>query len=96
MKKGTLKPLSDRIIVRKLPAETTTPGGIIVKEPLEKHEKGYIIAVGPGRMGPEGLVKMTVKPGDAVLFENGIGQPFKLKGEDVLLMYEGDVIGIFT
>ena len=96
MKKYPLMPLQDRIIVRLLPEEEVAKNGIVIPNKQEKHARGFVVAVGPGRQGPSGLVKMTVKVGDTVLFDKGAGQDFKIRGDEVVLMFEGDLIGIFS
>jgi chaperonin GroES len=78
-----LRPLHDRIIVKRLEEERKSAGGIVIPD------------AGPGKTDDHGkLVAMGVKPGDKVLFGKYSGQEFKLEGQDLLHMREDDVIGI--
>jgi chaperonin GroES len=91
-----LKPIGDRIIVRREAAEDRTAGGIILPDTAKnKPQKGEVIAVGPGRVKPDGTrTKMQLKAGDKVLFTSWAGDEFKDRGRDgeILVMHEGDVL----
>ena len=91
-----LRPLHDRIIVKRLEEDRKTPGGIVIPDTAtEKPSMGEVVAVGPGKTDEHGkLQPMGVKPGDKVLFGKYSGQEFKLEGQDLLHMREDDVIGI--
>jgi chaperonin GroES len=92
----TLRPLHDRIIVRRLEEERKSAGGIVIPDTAaEKPSMGEVIAAGPGKTDDGGkLVAMGVKVGDKILFGKYSGQEFKLDGKDLLHMREDDVIGI--
>ncbi|MCI4410618.1 MAG: co-chaperone GroES [Thiotrichales bacterium] len=91
-----LRPLSDRVVVRRMEEEKTTAGGIVLPDSAkEKPAKGEILAVGEGKRADNGnLVPMTVKVGDNVLFGKYAGQEVKVDGKDVLVMREDDIIAI--
>ena len=91
-----LRPLHDRILVKRLEEEQVTKGGIIIPDSAkEKPMKGEVIAVGPGRRDDAGaLIPMEVKAGDLVLFGKYAGQTVKIDGEELLVMREDDVMGV--
>lgn len=91
-----LRPLSDRVVVRRMEEEKTTAGGIVLPDSAkEKPAKGEILAVGEGKRADNGnLVPMSVKVGDNVLFGKYAGQEVKVDGKDVLVMREDDIIAI--
>lgn len=91
-----IKPLSDRILVRRLEAEEKTKGGIIIPDTAkEKPREGKIVAVGEGRRDDDGKRwPLTVKAGDKVLFNSYAGTDIKIDGEEFLIMKEEDVLGI--
>lgn len=91
-----IKPLADRVIVKPMPAEETTKGGIILPDTAkEKPIEGTIIAVGPGRITDEGKeIKMNVKEGDKVLYGKYSGTEVNIEGEEYLIMRESDIYGI--
>ena len=92
----TLKPLSDRVLVKRLDYEEKTAGGIYIPDSAkEKPSQGEIVAVGPGKVGDDGkLQPMTLKKGDKVLFNKYAGTEIQLAGEDHLIMREDDILGI--
>ena len=92
----TFHPLHDRILVRRIDAEEKTAGGIIIPDTAkEKPQEGEVIAVGPGARDEVGkLVELDVKVGDRILFGKWSGTEIKLKGEDLLIMKESDVLGV--
>lgn len=91
-----LKPLNDRVLVKRLEMEEKTAGGIYIPDSAkEKPMKGEIVAVGPGKLDDAGKrVKMTVKKGDMVLFAKYAGSEIKIDGEDNLVMREEDILAI--
>ena len=91
-----LRPLADRVIVKRLENETKTASGIYIPDnAAEKPDQGEVLAVGPGRTSEEGkLVTLTVKVGDRVLFGRYGGQPVKVDGEELLVMKEEDLFAI--
>jgi chaperonin GroES len=92
----TFRPLHDRIVVRRIEADEKTAGGIIIPDTAkEKPQEGEVIAVGPGARDESGkLVELDVKVGDRILFGKWSGTEIKLNGEDLLIMKEGDVMGV--
>jgi chaperonin GroES len=91
-----LRPLQDRIIVKRLEEETMTAGGIFIPETAkEKPQKGEVIAVGKGKKTEDGkVIPMDVKKGDQVLFGKYAGTEIKIDGEEFLIMREDDILGI--
>jgi len=91
-----IRPLNDRILVKRLEEEAKTAGGIIIPDTAkEKPAEGEIIAVGPGKLNDHGeRVPMDVKPGDRVLFSKYGGTDVKIEGEDYLIMREDDILGV--
>ena len=92
----SVKPLHDRIIVKRLEQETKTAGGIIIPDTAkEKPLKGEVLATGKGRVSDEGKVlPLAVKKGDKVLFGKYAGTEFHLEGEEYLMMREEDIYGV--
>ncbi len=91
-----IRPLNDRILVKRLEEEEKTAGGIIIPDSAkEKPAEGKVIAVGPGKLNDNGdRVAMDVKEGDTILFSKYGGTDVKVDGEDYLIMREDDVLGI--
>ncbi len=91
-----IKPLHDRILVRRLDQEEKTAGGIIIPDTAqEKPQQGEVLAVGPGARDESGrLIPMEVRVGDVVLFTKWGGTEVKIDGTELLVMKESDVIGI--
>ncbi len=91
-----IRPLNDRVIVKRLEAETKTASGIIIPDAAtEKPDQGEIVAIGNGKVGDDGkLLPMNVKVGDRVLFGKYSGQAFKIDGVELLTMREDDIIGV--
>jgi len=91
-----LRPLHDRVIVKRMEEETTTPGGIVIPDSAtEKPSRGEVIAVGNGKILDSGDVRpLDVKAGDKVLFGKYSGTEVKVDGEDYLVMSEGDVMAV--
>jgi len=91
-----VRPLHDRIIVKRLEEEEKTKGGIIIPDTVkEKPIEGKVVAVGTGRIKKDGTkVPMEVKKGDRVLFAKYAGTEVKIDGEEHLMMKEDDVLAI--
>jgi len=91
-----LRPLGDRILVKRVKEEERTKGGIIIPDTAkEKPQEGKIVAVGKGKRDDEGkLIPIEVKAGDKILFGKYSGSEFKLEGEDLLILREDDILGI--
>ena len=92
----TIRPLHDRVIVKRKEEERTSPGGIVIPDTAaEKPIRGEITAVGRGKILENGEVRpLTVKVGDQVLFGKYSGTEVKVNGEDLLVMREEDIIAI--
>lgn len=91
-----IRPLHDRVIVKRLEEERKTASGIVIPDTAaEKPDQGEIIAVGPGKRNDRGdLIAMDVKAGDRVLFGKYSGQTVKVEGEELLVMREEDIMGV--
>ncbi len=91
-----IRPLNDRILVKRLEEEETTAGGIIIPDSAkEKPAEGEIVAVGPGKLNKSGdRTAMDVCAGDRVLFSKYGGTDVKLDGDDFLIMREDDILGV--
>ncbi len=91
-----LRPLHDRVIIKRLEAETKSAGGIVIPDTAaEKPIKGEVIAVGTGKILEDGKVRpLAVKAGDKVLFGKYSGTEVKVEGEELLVMREEDLMAI--
>jgi len=91
-----IRPLHDRVIVKRVEEETTTPGGIVLPgSAAEKPSQGKVLAVGTGKVLDNGTVRaLEVKVGDKVLFGKYSGNEVKVDGEDLIVMREEDIMGI--
>ncbi|HVK53900.1 MAG TPA: co-chaperone GroES [Burkholderiales bacterium] len=91
-----IRPLHDRVIVRRLEEERKTASGIVIPDSAaEKPDQGEIIAIGNGKILEDGKVRpLDVKVGDRVLFGKYSGQAVKIKGEEFLVMREEDIMGV--
>ncbi|WP_291319437.1 co-chaperone GroES [Desulfonatronospira sp.] len=91
-----LKPLHDRVLVKRLEEEEVTKGGIIIPDTAkEKPIKGEVVAAGPGKTGDDGKnIPMTVKSGDKVLFNKYAGTEVKIDDVEHLVMREDDILAI--
>ncbi|CAM8314319.1 co-chaperone GroES [Candidatus Methylopumilus planktonicus] len=91
-----IRPLHDRVIVKRLEEERTTASGIVIPDgATEKPDQGTVQAVGNGKILGDGSVKkLDVKVGDKVLFGKYAGQAVKVDGEELLVMREEDIMGI--
>ncbi len=92
----TLKPLNDRVLVKRLESEEKTAGGLYIPDTAkEKPSKGEVVAVGPGKVADNGqVIAMAVKAGDSVLFNKYAGTEVKLDGVEHLVMREDDILAI--
>jgi chaperonin GroES len=91
-----IRPLHDRVLVKRLEGEEKTKGGIIIPDSAkEKPQEGLIIAAGPGRVNEEGKVTpLDVKKGDKILFSKYSGNEINIDGEEHLIMREDDVLAV--
>ncbi len=92
-----IRPLHDRVVVRRAEEETTTAGGIVIPDSAskEKPSKGEVIAVGPGKSLDDGKIRpVDVKVGDTVLFGKYSGTEVKLGNEEFVVMREDDIMGV--
>tara|TARA_B100000609_G_C16952204_1_gene299651 strand:+ start:156 stop:446 length:291 start_codon:yes stop_codon:yes gene_type:complete len=91
-----IRPLHDRVVVRRKAEETTSPGGIVLPDAAaEKPVQGEVIAIGKGKTSNSGdVTPLDVKVGDTVLFGKYSGTEVKLSGEEVLVMREEDIMGV--
>lgn len=92
----TIRPLHDRVLIRRLEEDERTAGGIIIPDTAkEKPIQGEVIAVGPGARGDDNqLIPLDVKEGDIVLFGKWAGTEVKLDGQEFVIMKESDIFGI--
>ena len=91
-----IRPLGDRLLVKRLEEEEKSKGGIIIPDSAkEKPQEGQVVAVGKGKMLDDGkMVALEVKAGDKILFGKYSGTDVKIEGEEHLIMREDDVLGI--
>jgi chaperonin GroES len=91
-----IRPLQDRVIVKRLEEEEKTKGGIIIPDTAkEKPQEGKVIAVGKGKMTEDGkVIPLDVKAGDKILFGKYAGTEVKIEGEEHLIMREEDILGV--
>jgi chaperonin GroES len=96
--KPLVKPLSDRVVVKKLEAEEKTLGGIVLPDTAkEKPQQGEVLAVGPGKLDEKGTRQpMEVKEGDKVLFAKYSGTEIKFEGIEYLIISERDILAIVS
>jgi chaperonin GroES len=89
-----IEPLGDRVVIKPTPKEEVSKGGIVLPDTAkEKSQEGKIIAVGPGRLTEEGnRIAMEVKKGDKVIYSKYAGTEFKMDGEELIIMREGDIL----
>lgn len=92
----TIRPLHDRVVIRRMEEERTSPGGIVIPDTAaEKPVLGEVIAVGPGKCNDKGERRLPdVKKGDKVLFGKYSGTEVKLNGNEFIVMREDDIMGI--
>ena len=91
-----IRPLQDRILIKRVDEEQKTAGGIIIPDSAkEKPQEGRVVAVGNGKVGEDGKVRpLDVKKGDRVLFSKYAGTEVKLDGEEHMIIREEDVLGV--
>ena len=91
-----IRPLHDRVLVRRIEEDEKTKGGIIIPDTAkEKPSEGKVLAVGPGARGDDGKVQpLDVKKGNRILFGKWAGTEVQVDGEDLLIMKESDIMGI--
>ncbi|HEX8911713.1 MAG TPA: co-chaperone GroES, partial [Humisphaera sp.] len=91
-----LRPLADKILVKRLEAESKTKSGIVLPDAAkEKPKRGKVVAVGNGRRTDKGeVIALTVKKGDDVIFASYAGTELKIDGEEVLVLSEDDVLAV--
>jgi chaperonin GroES len=91
-----LRPLGDRILVKRIKEEEKTKGGIIIPDTAkEKPQEGKVVAVGKGKVADDGkLVPPEVRAGDKILFGKYSGSEIKLEGDDLIVLREDDILGI--
>jgi len=91
-----IRPLGDRLLVKRIEEEDKSKGGIIIPDSAkEKPQEGKVVAVGKGKMLDDGkMVPLEVKAGDRILFGKYSGTDVKIEGEEHLIMREDDVLGI--
>ncbi len=96
--KIAIKPLGDRLVVKPMAQEEKTASGLYLPDTAqEKPMRAEVLAVGPGKVLENGTIqKMEVKVGDKILFGKYAGTEIKLDGEDVVIMQEREVLGIFN
>jgi chaperonin GroES len=93
-----IRPLNDRILVKRVEEETMTKGGLIIPETAkEKPQRGEVIAVGSGKMGDDGKrTPLDLKVGDKVLFAKYAGTEIKIDGIEHVFMREDDILGVIS
>ena len=98
MKKLKLRPLHDRVVVKRMEKETTSAGGIVLPgSAAEAPQAGEVLAVGTGKITDSGEVrKMSVKVGDKVYFSNYAGTTIKIEGEELIIMKEDDILAVLV
>jgi chaperonin GroES len=98
MTEFNVRPLHDRVIIKRIEEERKTPSGIIIPETVsgEKPQKGTVIATGPGKIENNKLRQLEVKQGDQVLFGKYSGTEIKVNNCEYLVMREEDIIGIIN
>jgi len=91
-----IRPLQDRVIVKRIEEEEKTKGGIIIPDTAkEKPQEGKVIAVGKGKITEDGkVIPLDLKAGDRILFGKYAGTEIKIEGEEHLIMREEDILGI--
>lgn len=95
---SSVRPLYDKVLVKRLVESEKTPGGLIIPDTAkEKPQKGEVVAVGKGKVQDGGtLVPLEVKKGDKILFNQYVGSEFKVEEEEYLVLREDDILGILN
>ncbi len=93
-----LKPLADHVVIRPLEAEDKTPGGIVLPDTAkEKSTRGEVVAVGSGRVLPNGrVVPLSVKEGDKVIYSKYAGSEVKVDGKELKIVTEAEILAIIN
>ena len=93
-----IRPLHDRVIVKRIEEERKTAGGIVIPDnAAEKPDQGEVLAIGTGKVMEDGKVRpLAVKVGDRVLFGKYSGSSVKMDGDELLVMREEDIMGVVT
>lgn len=93
----TIRPLHDRVLIKRIEEEETVRGGIIIPDTAkEKPQQGEVIAAGNGKMLEDGeRVPLTVKAGDRILFGKYSGAEIKIEGQEYLILREDEILGVF-
>ncbi|MCK4340566.1 MAG: co-chaperone GroES [Phycisphaerae bacterium] len=96
MKKVSIRPLGEKVLVQRLEAEETTAGGIVLPDTAkEKPKRGTVISIGDGKLLDTGERQpLQVKNGDQVLFSSYAGTEVKVRGEEMIIMDEGDILAV--
>ena len=96
MGKLNIRPLADRVVIKPLPAEEKTKGGLVIPDTAkERPQQGEVMAVGPGRITEDGKkIPMEVKVGDKVLYGKYAGTEISIDGEEYLIMRESDILAV--
>lgn len=94
-KKQKIRPLHDRVLIKRLNEEEKTKGGIIIPDSAkEKPQEGKIVAVGSGRRDEGKVIPMDVRVGDKILFSKYSGNEIKIEGEEHLILKEDEILGV--
>ena len=90
-----IRPLHDRVIIKRIDEEEKTKGGLFIPDTAkEKPQEGRVVAVGPGKQDDGKVIPLGVKAGDKILFGKYSGTEIKLDGEDHLILREDDILGV--
>ena len=90
-----IRPLHDRVIVKRTQEEEKTKGGLIIPDTAkEKPQEGTVVAVGPGKQEDGKVISLDVRAGDKILFGKYSGTEIKLDGEEHLILHENDILGV--
>ena len=91
-----IRPLHDRVVIRRTEEELTSAGGIVIPDTANKEKpvRGEVIAVGPGKQHDGKVISLAVKKGDNVLFGKYSGTEVKVEGEELVVMREDDIMGV--
>ncbi len=94
----TFRPLHDRVLVKRIEADEKTVGGLIIPDTAkEKPQEGQVIAAGAGARTEKGeVIPVSVKKGDRILFGKYSGTEVKIKGEELIIMKESDILGVIS
>ncbi len=92
-----IKPMFDRVLVKRVESETTSPGGIIIPDTAQdKTQSGHVVAIGTGKVLADGQIRpLSVKPGSKVLFGKYAGTEININGEDLVILREDELLGEF-